>query len=74
MCFSEKQANYIYKKVEEDKIVNINTMKNEIEQDLHREDDNPYKKVILNIVYKDEVKTSQMENWSIFSNNCKGAD
>ena len=33
MCLSEKQANYIYKKVEEGKVINTNTMKNEIEQD-----------------------------------------
>ena len=39
----EKQANYIYNKVEEGKVININTMKNETEQDLDREDDNPYK-------------------------------
>ena len=43
MCLSEKQANYVYKKVEEDKVINVNTMKNELEQDLDREDDNPYK-------------------------------
>ena len=46
-------------------------MKNEIEQDLDREDDNPYKRVILNKVYKDEDKIPQMENWSIFSENVR---
>ena len=34
MCLSEKQANYIYKEAEEGKVININKMKNEIEQDL----------------------------------------
>ena len=71
ICLSEKQANYIYKKVEEGKVVNTNTMKDEIEQDIHREDDNPYKRIILNKVYKDEDKTPQMENWSIFSDNIR---
>ena len=71
MCLSAKQANYIYKKVEEGKGININTMKNEIEQDLDREDDNPYKRVILNKVYKDKDKTPQMENWSMFSDNIR---
>ena len=71
MCLCEKQDNYIYKKVEEGKIININTMKNEIEQDLDREDDNSYKRVLLNKVYKDEDKTPQMENWSIFSDNVR---
>ena len=68
---SEKQANYIDKKVEEGKVINIDTMKNEIEQDLDREDDNPYKRVILNKVYKDDDKTPQMENWSIFSDSVR---
>ena len=71
MCLSEKQANFVYKKVEEGKVINVNTMKNEIEQDFDREDDNPYKRVILNKVYKDENKTPQMENWSIFSDNIR---
>ena len=52
MCLSEKQANYVYKKVEEGEVINVNTMKHELEQDLDREDDNPYKRIILNKVYK----------------------
>ena len=71
MCLSEKEANYIYKKVEEGKVMNTNTMKNEIGQDIDREDDNPYRRVILNKVYKEEDKTPQMENWSIFSDNIR---
>ena len=72
MCLSEKQANYSCKNVEEEgKVININTMRNEIEQDLDRKDDNPYKRVILNKVYKDKDKTQQMENWSIFSDNVR---
>ena len=57
MSLSEKQANYIYKKVEEGKVINVNTMKYKIEQNLDREEHNPYKRVILNKVYKDEDKT-----------------
>ena len=64
MCLSEKQTNHVYKKVEEGKVININTMKHELEQDLEREDDNPYKRVFLNKVYKEEDKMPQMENWS----------
>ena len=70
MCLSEKQANYIYKKVEEGKIIYIYTMKNEIEQNLDREDDNPYKE-ILNKVYRDKERTPQMKNWSIFSDHVR---
>ena len=50
-------------------------MKHEIEQEklieIDREDDNPYKKVILNKVYKGEDKMMQMENWSILSNKVR---
>ena len=71
VCLKKKQANYVYKEVEEGKGMNTNTMKNEIEQDIDREDDNPYKRVILNKVYKEEDKTPQMEKWSIFSDNVR---
>ena len=71
MCLSEKQANYVYKKVEEGKVINVNTLKKELEQDLDREDDNPYKKVVLNQAYRDEDKTPQVENWSIFTDKIK---
>ena len=71
MCLSEKQANYVYKKVEEGKVINVYTMKHELEQDLDRKVDNPYKRLILNKVYKNEDKTPQMENWSIFSDNVR---
>ena len=46
-------------------------MKHELEQDLDREDDNPYKKVVLNKVYRDEDKTPQVENWSISTDRIK---
>ena len=46
-------------------------MKNKIEQEIDREDDNLYKRVILNKVYKEKDKTPQMENWSILSDNIK---
>ena len=57
MCLSEKQANYVYKNVEEGKVINIKTMKHDIEQEIDREDDNPYKRVILNKMYEEEDKT-----------------
>ena len=70
-CLYEKQANFIHKKVDGGKVINMNTVKNEIEQDLDREDDNSYKRVILNKVFKDKDKTPEMENWSIFSDNVR---
>ena len=68
MCLSEKQADYVYKKVKEGK---VNMLKQELEQDLDREDDNPYKKVVLNKVYREEGKTPQVKNWSIFTDQIK---
>ena len=41
------------------------------EQEIDREDDNLYKRVILNKVYKGEDKTTQMENWSILGDNIR---
>ena len=37
-------------------------MKHELEEDLDREDNNPYKKMVLNKVYREEDKTPQ---WKI---------
>ena len=54
MCLSEKQTNYVFKKVEQGKIINVNTLKQELIQELDRDNDNPYKRVILNKVYRDE--------------------
>ena len=70
ICLTEKQANHVYKKVEEDGIINVYTLKKELEQDLDREDDNPNKRVVLNKVYREEGKT-QVEHWSIFTDQIK---
>ena len=61
ICLSERQANYVYRKVEEGNIINNKTTKHVIEQEIDLEDDNSYKRVILNKVYKEEDKTLQME-------------
>ena len=71
MCLTEKQVGYVYKKVKEGKSINVNALKQELEQDLGKKNDNPYKKVVLNKVYSDEDKTPQVENWSIFTDQIK---
>ena len=74
VCLIEDQAKYIYKKVETENIVNVDTIKQEIEEDkLKRMDDtndkrNPYHKIITNKVEKDDIIISQMEKCSILSN------
>ena len=70
-CLTEKQAKHVYKKVEEGEIVNVNTLSQELEQGIDREDDNPYKRVILNKVYKQDNQIPQAEDWSIFTDQIK---
>ena len=68
-CLIKDQERHVYKKVEMDKVINIEIMKQKIEDDkmtrnrLNEEDTtetNPYQMVILNKVYKDDIKTEQM--------------
>ena len=67
MCLTEKQTDYVYKAVEEGNIINTKTTCETIQNP----DDNPYKKVILNKVFREEDKTPEMRNWSIFSDNVR---
>ena len=72
-CLIEDQPKHIYKKVETEYIVNLDTMKQKIEaHKLDQIDDNndkinPYHKIITNKVEKDNAIISQMEQWSILS-------
>ena len=68
MCLTEEQTKYVYKAVEEGNMINTNTMTCETAQ---TQDDNPYKKVVLNKVFKEEDKSPEMRNWSIFSDNVR---
>ena len=73
---TEDQARHVYKIVETDMIMNIETLKQEIEDNkmtrnrLKEEDnteENPYQMAILNKVSRDDIKTEQMIHWSILS-------
>ena len=68
MCLTEKQTDYVYKAKEEGNIINTKTMTCET---IQNRDDNPYKKVILNKVFREEDKTPEMRNWSIFSDHVR---
>ena len=72
---TEDHARHVYKNVESGNIININTLKQEIEQDqeLNRLDDthgdiNPYRELIVNNAEKIQTVLSQMEQWSVLSN------
>ena len=68
MCLTEKQTDYVYKTVEEGNIINTKTMTHETVQN---QGDNPYKKVVLNKVFREEDKSPEKRNWSIFSDNVR---
>ena len=70
-----KQADYIHRKVELRSLINKNTMKEEINQDIELDkmddtsgDKNPHRELIVNNAVKIENTLSKMEQWSILSN------
>ena len=82
---TEDQARHIYKMVETDKIINIKTLKQEIEDDRvtrnrikeeveDETESNPYQMAILNKTSRDDTKTEQMTNCSILSDLIKYKD
>ena len=68
MCLTEKQTDYVYKTVEEGDIINTKTM---MYEPMPNQDDNPNKKVVLSRVFREEDKSQEMRNWSIFSDNIR---
>ena len=68
ICLTERQADRVYKVIEEGNMINTETMTCETAQ---IQDDNPYKRVVLNKVFKEEDKSPEMRNWSIFSDNVR---
>ena len=68
LCFTEKQTDYVYKTVEEGNIINTKALTYETVQN---QGDNPYKKVVLNKVFREEDKSPEMRIWSIFSDNVR---
>ena len=68
LCLTERQADYVYKAVENGNMINTKTVTCERTQ---IQDDNPYKRVVLNNVYKIPEKCPEMKNWSIFSDNVR---
>ena len=75
ICLTANQARYIYKKVEQKGIFNVDTIKQEIEEntlnknDIDNEEEvNPYCNMIINDFDKENISTTQMEQWSILSN------
>ena len=67
ICLTDDQARHIYKKVESEGIVNIDTIKQEIEEDelycnnIDEDEVNPYHEIITNKVENENIITIQME-------------
>ena len=68
ICLTERQAEYVYKAVEKGNMINTWAIRSEMTQN---QGDNPYKRVVLNNIYKVPEKCLEMKNWSIFSDNIR---
>ena len=68
LCLTERQAEHVYKAMEKGNMINTKDMINKM---THDQGDNPYKRVVLNNVYKIPEKCLEMKNWSIFSDNIR---
>ena len=69
----DNQTRHIYKKVESGSIINMDTIRQELEQDIDKIDDtsdkiNPYCNIIVNKAERHNTIISQMEQWSVLSN------
>ena len=68
MCLTERQADHLYEVIEKGDMINPKTTTCKTAQ---IQDDNPYKKVVLNKIFKEEDKSPEMRNLSIFSDNVR---
>ena len=73
-CLTDDQARHVYQKVESGSKINVDTIRQEIDQDVDRIDDtsdeiNAYCENILNKAERDKTILSQIKQWSIQSND-----
>ena len=73
MCLTKSQTDHVYKTVEEGNMINTKTVTCESMtcETNQCQDDNPYKRVVLNNVFKEPDKSPEMKSWSIFSDNVR---
>ena len=71
MGLTERQTDHVYKAIEEGNMINTKTITCESMACKSTQDDNPYKKVVLNNVFKEKDESQEMRNWSIFSDNVR---
>ena len=73
MCLTERQTDHVYKAIEEGIMINTKTVACESMscETNQCQDNNPYKRVVRNNVYKEPDKSPEMKSWSIFSDNVR---
>ena len=73
ICLTERQTDHVYKAIEEGSMINTKTITCEsMTCEMNQcQNDNPYKRVVLNNVYKEPDKSPEMKSWSIFSDNVR---
>ena len=73
MYLTERQTDHVYKAVEEGNMINTKTITCESMtcETNQCQDNNPYKRVVLNNVFKEPDKSPEMKHWSIFSDNVR---
>ena len=73
MCLTKRQTDHIYKAIEEDIMINTKTVTCEsMTGGMNQcQDNNPYKRVALNNVYKEPDISPEMKSWSICSDNVR---
>ena len=73
ICLMNDQARPVYKKIESGSVINVDTIKQKIDQYVHKIDEtngkiNQYCKIIITKAERDDTIISQMEQLSILSN------
>ena len=71
LCLTERQTDHVYKAIEEGNMINTKAITCESVACKSTQDDNLYKKVVLNNVFKEKDESPEMRNWSIFSDNVR---
>ena len=73
ICLMNDQARHVYKMIGSGSVINVDTIKQEIDQTVDEIDEtngeiNSYHKIIVNKAERDNTIISQMKKWSILSN------
>ena len=73
ICLMKDQDRHVFKKTKLRSVINIDTIKQELYQDLDKTDDtngkvNPHHEIIVNKAERDDTIISPKEQWSILSN------